>query len=273
MKHIIAFEQPPIKTGCSYGDSERANTAPLQLQCFSVVFGVAVASILFCNFNLHRFYKPLARIVDLSFLCKAISFCLYFMYYPYAEGEGNCGEIFFGRSYKALIMIGEMHQIYLIAHVLGIARQNLFFVPTWMSLETLLNVLSVLVVVTIFLTYELKDVYVRPFRHLWSGVVSLIQLRIISYARTLPSNRKEYDVISTSDSSILLFEKLSVMQLFPCAFLFVRRVLFLYGVIIFPPADKLEGVVLIMDETIVLLFYIKVIMVTLKANLEIGYVV
>lgn len=45
-----------------------------------------------------------------------------------------------------------------------------------------------------------------------------------------------------------MFEKLSILQLTPTLFLFVRRVLFLWGIVIFPPAAYLEGVVLIIDD-------------------------
>lgn len=153
--------------------------------------------------------------MDISLILKTISPLLYFAYYPYEEGEGNCSEIFVGRLSKCFIMVEEMHQIYLLAHVLGMS-----FIPRWMSLETALNILSVLVIVTIFLSYQSAEtqIYVRPFRHLWSLIVSLIQINIISTARRVPS-QKERDIISHNDATILMFEKLSILQLTPTVFL------------------------------------------------------
>lgn len=101
-------------------------------------------------------------------------------------------------------MVGEMHQIYLLANVLEMSKVKLSCIPTWMSLETGLNILSV-VIGTIFLTYQSAEtqIFVHPFRYLWTLIVSLIQINIISTAKRLPASQKEHDVISNNDTSIL----------------------------------------------------------------------
>jgi len=256
---------------CSYGTDDQANRSLLEYYCYHLILTISMCLILIFNQNLHKFYKSLARIVDISLILKILSSSLYFAYYPYHEGQGNCTEIFVGRLAKCFIMLGEMHQVYLLIHVLGLSKYKFLSLPSSISLETYLNIMSSIVITTILLTYNYFQSVVRPIRHMWSMCVALLQVYIIHIARMTPSSNREHDVISHNDTSILMIEKLSILQLLPTLFLFVRRVLFLCGVVVLPPSN-LEEIVLILEDVYVTFFYLKVLLVCVKANVSLDYV-
>ena len=61
------------------------------------------------------------------------------MYNPYAENKGNCAENLTGRTFFALIMFRELHQIYLLANMLGLGSHRFkctlsLMIPLYMSL-------------------------------------------------------------------------------------------------------------------------------------------
>ena len=199
---------------CSYGTDDQANRSLLEYYCYHLILTISMCLILIFNQNLHKFYKPLARIVDISLILKILSSSLYFAYYPYHEGQGNCTEIFVGRLAKCFIMLGEMHQVYLLIHVLGLSKYKFLSLPSSISLETYLNIMSSIVITTILLTYNYFQSVVRPIRHMWSMCVALLQVYIIHLARMTQSINKEHDVISHNDTSILMIEKLSILQFF-----------------------------------------------------------
>jgi len=132
--------------------------------------------------------------------------------------------------------------------------------------------MSFIVIATIIMTFNFNHYFQRierPFRHLWSLCIALLQIYIVHIAGMVPSDQKENDVISHNDTSVLLIEKLSTLQILPTMFLFIRRVLFLCGIVILPPAYYLEGIILILEDVYVTFFYLKVLLVCVKANVSV----
>jgi hypothetical protein len=89
--------------------------------------------------NLHKFYVPLARLVNITILLQLVSAILYFSQYPYGDGKGNCTEMFIGELYTVGITFAEFHQLYLIANILGLGRHNF---PVFGSLNKMLKYLT-----------------------------------------------------------------------------------------------------------------------------------
>lgn len=254
---------------CSYGDPQHANRIVLIYQCVQILSTLSFATFLMNNSYLYLFYKPLARIVDFAIVLKFLSFMLYIGSFPYVYGEGNCLEIFTGRLAKSVIMIGEMHQVYLLAHVLGLSRIRLSFLPKGMSFEVLLNILSLTIMISFVMQYLRMEVYVLTFGSVWEIVIAYLQLYMISYAKVIPISHREHDLISPRESSIQLFEKLSKLQIVYEMIVLIAPIIFASGIFSYKLVSSLEVAILVLDEVCIFLFFIKILIVTLKSNVSI----
>jgi hypothetical protein len=267
------FSPVSINEGqCSYGDRERSNEVVMAYQAIQMMMTICISFILLGNIHLLRFYRPLARIVDFSLFLRFLSSILYFTFYPYDDTHTNCSEIFVGRFTKAIIMLGEMHQVYLLANVLGIGKFRLSFLPRKLPIHIVLDLLSLAVLLSFILQYirQNTSMFVLTFSNIWSLTVSILQIYMISAARKTPSSVREHDIISPDDSSIVLFEKLSVLQSIQEVMIISSPVLFVSGLFSLYFITNLEIAILVLDEVNNFLFYIKVLIVALKvSNVEV----
>ena len=181
MVQLFSYKDHIHFESCTYGDSIRANRTVYDYHVFSFVTTLSLTTLLIFNSDLHKFYLPLARIVNTSLLLKLSSDILFFMYHPYLEHEGNCLEICAGRVYTILIMFGEMHQIYFIANILGLGNYK-FTINRYISLtlESFLKIISILIIISIIITIltKLRKLFF-VLRSLWLIISTTLQLYFI----------------------------------------------------------------------------------------------
>jgi hypothetical protein len=108
-------------------------------------------------------------------------------------------------------------------------------------------------------------------RNIWTISIAFSQIYTIDLARKDESNLSNDRLISPSDSVITFYEKLSILQILPSCFSILRRVLALYGVVLFPIQGNLDGVTLEIDEVCYFLFLLKSLLIKENANLKIEY--
>ena len=87
MKLVSVGESPLPTVGCSYGNIEMSNRIMYEYHAFNVLVVGTVAVLLLANSNLHKFYGPLARLVDFSIVLQFLCAALYFQHHPYSENE------------------------------------------------------------------------------------------------------------------------------------------------------------------------------------------
>jgi hypothetical protein len=140
-RHNSATVRPTVSRNavCSYGSADVSNRVMFQYQTFNVVIIATIGIILLSQQNLHRFYLPLARLVNITIALQLLSGALYFSAYPYANNEGNCLEIFVGELFTVCITFAEFHQLYIIATILGLGRHRF---PVFGSLSRMLQALT-----------------------------------------------------------------------------------------------------------------------------------
>ena len=261
MIEFFSYSTPAAYDGCLYGSEDRRNNQLKRDQAVGLLLCLTIF-FLFQNENLRRLYTPLARIVDISLVLKLCDCFVYFAYYPYAENEGNCADIVISRVYNAVIMVGELHQIYFLANFLGLGRLRFWK----LSLSQLLNIFSIAVLVTV-----LGSMYFRKLlliRGLWTFSIAAIQIYVIRMSRQ-QSLINDSSIINGNNSSVKLFEKLSICQLLPSMFSFMKRIFGVFGISLF---GNLVSVPNVMDEVCVLLFYLKVLVIVENAELSIEIV-
>jgi hypothetical protein len=162
--------------------------------------------------------------------------------------------------YYGVIMLGELHQVYFLATSLGLARMRLLGL-TW---TYMLNVMTV--VIFIVLTASLYYRRLLIFSNLWTFQVSCLQIYVIRQSR-IRGNVTDGQLISGNETSVRLFEKLSLCQLLPSAFSFIKRTIsFLLHISLFGPLVSVPNV---MDEVCVLLFYLKTLLIAENADVTV----
>jgi hypothetical protein len=188
---------------------------------------------------------------------------MYFVYYPYAELDGNCTELLINRLYYGVIMLGELHQVYFLANSLGLSRMKLFGF-TWSQMLSFMTA-----VIFIVLTASLYFRRLLIASNLWTFQVSCLQIYVIRQSR-IRDNVNDGQLISGNETSVRLFEKLSICQLLPSAFSFVKRTAsFLLHIALFGPLVSVPNV---MDEVCVLLFYLKTLLIAENAGVTVELV-
>lgn len=269
MLELFTYVEPNNYEGCLYGDEVRRNHSIKRGQAVGLVLCITVSLMLLYNAQLRRLYVPLAKLVNASLFMRFTGCVAYFLYYPYGENDGNCTELVISRLYAGVIMLGELHQVYLLANFLGLGRFKLRIpmIPTAsFSLTACLNALSAAILLTMLASLRYRKLLM--IRNLWSFIVSCIQLYFIRHS-LLPTITTEAQLVTGTDKSVKVFEKLCVCQLIPSAFAFAKRFSRLYGVNIF---GDTEGVPPILDELCVLLFYMKVVVISENAEVSVEIV-
>ena len=255
---------------CLYGSVKRTNKEIFQYHVLSAIFTVSLAPMLLFNSNLLRLYAPLAKVVSYSILLQILSDCLYFMYYPYAENEGNCAEILTGRICSALIMFGELHQIYLLANMLGLGSHRFKWGERFsVTLNFALKMGSVLVAMSLVYSAIFR-VSFRWSRNIWTIFAASLQIYFVWLSGSLKNEMtNESNLLSSMQSSVRVFDKLSKLQLFPAMVCVLERLLEMNGV---TKISQFDNVVLILNEVLNLLFYLKVLLIQENADLNVELV-
>jgi hypothetical protein len=259
MLELFTYSIPTEYNGCLYGSEDRRNNQIKRDQAVSLLLCLSVMCVLLYNKQLRRLYLPLARIVNATMILKVIDGCLYFAFYPYAENEGNCSEILVSRVYAGATMLGELHLVFFLATLLGLGRYKFQGV----SLSAILNGLTVVIFVTILLSLYFRKLLI--IRGLWSFLLSCLQIYFIRQSR-ISTNVRDDPLISGNSTSVRLFEKMSLCQLLPSGFSFVKRILGVCGIALF---GNLVSVPNVMDDVCVMLFYLKVLIIAENADVKV----
>jgi hypothetical protein len=124
MIELYTYATPAEYSGCLYGSEARRNQQLKRDQAVGFLLCLTM-SILLYNKQLRRLYLPLSKIVNAALFLRFLSASLYFYYHSYGENEGNCAEIIVSRIYSGVIMLGELHQVYFVATLLGVGNESL----------------------------------------------------------------------------------------------------------------------------------------------------
>jgi hypothetical protein len=251
---------------CSYGAD--SNRVMFEYQVFCAVLTVSISPLLLFNENLHNLYKPLARLVDISLILQLICCILYFISFPYPDNGGNCAEMFVSRLTTICIMFGEFHQIYFIAKMLGLGKHNF---SCGGSLERLLKFLLICSIFSISVSFFFFKEALLVVENSWTIIASSIQLYCIHLSKSLPWDRRNESIISSSDNAVVMFENLSILQLIPSTVCLVKRIVFIFN--LFPLQKEFGAVFLIIDMLCNFLFYLKALLIkeNSKVNIEMVY--
>ena len=255
---------------CNYGIDDNSI---FEFHLFSLLSVLPIALLLLYNDSLRRFYLPLARIVNISIiLCLFTSF-VFFWYWNYAtdDTEGNCAEIFLSRLTTISIMFGELHQIYLISYILGLGSMRVKISSTLSySLEQVLTYATFTAVGTILLSFFFFRDVLFVVEHAWTMYVSLAQLYIISTARKSREDLREFTAISVNDSSVSIFEKMSIIQLTLAGMCLLYRVSTeIFGAKLM---GRIELTLILLDQVCVILFYLKTLLIKERTNVSLTVV-
>jgi hypothetical protein len=251
---------------CNYGIEENS---VFELHLFTLMHLVPVSYILLFNNSLRRFYTPLARIVNASLLLSFVSCAVFFYNWNFAvsETDGTCTEIFLSRLTTIAIMFGELHQIYVLANTLGLGNMKFQVTPqNSMGLESLLTTVFFAVMCTIMVAFFLFRDTLMLVEHGWTFYVGVAQLYIIYIARTSRSEITSA-AITPNDISIVIFEKLSNIQIVLAGLCFVYRLgTEIFG---FRLVGRVDLALALLDETCTFLFYVKTLLIKERTNVSV----
>ena len=261
-----------LVASCKYGDNERSNQIMLEYQIFSLILTSCVGILLLYDPNLRKFYLPLARLVNLAIFLQIAAGVVYLWQFPYSGNEGNCGEFFLSRAATVAIMIGELHQIFLVANILGIARHKFQYRGRCSaSLDKVLNAATWTIIISMYVVFLYFPKIAVSLEHLWNIVVSCMQVYMINLARNLARGRELEAVFSPHSSAIRLFESLSILQGMLSIVCLIDVVASRYIPILHDWGYS-ETLLLTTNEVVTLLFFIKAIMIRENSNVVIDYV-
>ena len=246
---------------CSYGSQIQV---AFDYHLFTVLLTIPMMYLLLYNRNLRNFYAPLAKLVNLSLILNIVCSGLFFMYMPYYSGLGNCAEIILSRVNTIVVMFGEMHQIYVVAYSLGVGSLTITLSSKWsVNLDTMLKYMlisSITLLVLVALTLG-RDILLGV-EDVFTVIVSLSQLYVIRMARKCHLDHRTDAVVSINDSSVVIFEKLTYIQVI-LSFICVCYRGFSLCFTRFVNMDTVFGLV---DVICVFLFFVKVLIVQENAS-------
>ena len=256
--------------GCSYGNEDRRNRVMYEVHTFSLIITCSLCFLLFGSTKLKRVYAPLSNVVNAALIIQILSNLLYYVYYPYDETSGNCTEIVLRRVYIILIMFGELHQVYFIANVLGLSHYRFKLnSEISVSLETALQGATVVATVSVLYSVLARRIFMLE-RNTWGLFIVCLQLYFIRSAKKLSENSSNTEdfpahssLIDANHEAVSIFEALSWLQVIPCVFAVIYRVIEIYE---FHYYGSLDTVLLILDCLVNYIFYIKIIVLQEKGN-------
>lgn len=264
---LIEYRNPDHLQGCLYGNEDRRNRGSFEHHTFSIVAFATVAFVILFHSNLHRMYAPLARLVDASIICRMVSDISFMMYYPYGENDGNCTDIYLSRVLIGLIMFGELHQLYLIANLLGLGNRTFSFLKFTFNIQSLLKVVSILMGITV-----VSSMIVRQFkivRNVWVISIAALQIYVIGLSKRSEDDALDNRIVSGSDRCVAIYRKLSIMQIIPSVVTLFKRLLRLNGILVFGYWGAVSGC---LDELCNILFFIKSLVIAENANVTVEVV-
>jgi hypothetical protein len=150
-----------------------------------------------------------------------------FIFYPYDPSSvlypGNCIEIILSRVSLAGVMLGELHQLYLLANVLGVddRKLKLCYMVKPIKLEMLLRYISYLMIIS-----TTGSIFYRKTRflsNLWYPLTSVLQIYIINLSITDVTTGQQ--LISGLEPSVTLYKKIASLQILPAIISFLYRCL------------------------------------------------
>ncbi len=257
-------------TGCLYGDNDRTNREIMEYHAFSIILTLSLAPMLLFNNNLLRFYAPLAKIVNVTICLQILSSFLYFSYYPYAKNEGNCTEMIVGRIFTSIIMFGELHQIYLLANMLGLGNHRF----SWgnhlsITLDTTLKIGSLFGAVSLMFCIIYRKSF-RLNRNIWTIFAASLQIYFVRLSANRKEQNDQHNMLVGMQSSVKVFDKLSKLQnLLPAVVCFLEQFLELTGV---ASIKHFDIVTLMLNEVLNVLFYLKVVLIKENADVNVELV-
>ena len=231
MSNFIAYGYSDEKTlSCSYGSLQYANDSMYSYHIFRVLITFAVSTIFIWDSSLSRMYSPLAKIINISFLLQFLSAAAYLMYYPYQLTDTNCTEVFLSRLCTIVIIVGEIHQTYFLATVLGLRLYHFNFRGIFsLTISHMAQILTILTCISILLGLYLNKEVFMIVESLWTILISTLQIYLIRLSRNLINNLREDSIISPNGSTVLIFENLSLLQVIPSLFIFIRSIFEING--------------------------------------------
>lgn len=264
---IVNYEAPASLEGCLYGNEDRRNRGGFEHHIFSTIVFATAACVLLFHAQLHRLYAPLARLVDAALICRVVSDIVYFSYYPYAEDEGNCTDIYLSRVVIGVVMFGELHQLYLLANLLGLGNKTFTCLKVSFNIQGLLKVVSVLMGITVVSSLVVRQL--KIVRNIWVISIAALQIYVIGLSKRSEEDNLENRVVNGSDRSVSIYRKLAIMQIVPSAITLVKRFLRLNGVVVFGYWGSISGA---LDEVCNFLFFIKSLVIAENANVTVEVV-
>jgi hypothetical protein len=259
-------------SNCVYGSSERSNQIMLEYHVFSLILTSCVGTLLLYDPSLRKFYLPLARLVNLTIFLQIGAALVYLAQYPYLENESNCGEFFLSRAATVAVMLGELHQIFLIANILGIAKHKFQYRGRCSaSLDTVLNICTWVIIVSMYIVFLFFPTVAVPLEHIWNVAVTCMQLYIIRLARDLSRGRDLEGVFSPHSPVIRLFESISLLQGMISIICLCDIVCSLF-IATLRNWNHSETILLTVNQVATLLFFIKAIMIRDNSNIVVDFV-
>jgi hypothetical protein len=235
---------------------------------YTLFLAIPFAYFFLTDTKLERFYYPLGATAKASVviqICKALSYLVPLpQNFQDLELVQNCGEIILSRTHAIVTIFGEMHFVYFLSKALGLGGQNISFGRGNLTLSQGL----VLILFASMGTFLACIFYRRTFglvRNVWFIALALLQYQQIRTARAKQDS--EDCLIRPDDVTVRVYEKLTFMQVFLGVVCLLQRTVYkpLYpeGII------RLNNSRLVLDYASVLLFYLKVLLVQEKANVEV----
>lgn len=255
----IVFKNSVLQ--CQY---ESDSHAALERHIFSVVLTLPVAYLLLYNRNLRRFYTPLARLVNMSIILNMLCAALFYMYYPYTKGRGNCAEIFGNRINTIVVIFGELHQVYVISMSLGLGDTKIsFFNLPRLRLVSTLNIVFAIMFLAVIGTFLYgRHMTLDLVEDNCTLFVSLFQMYIIKLARKNGFNSEA--VVPASDNAVAIFEQLTIAQSIATLFCILYRVG--NDIMGFALLGDINAVLLNIDTFCTFLFYAKALIIKEKTT-------
>ena len=247
----------------------------------TVVLLCPIAILLLYSASLRKFYLPLAKLVNACLILQFTCAALFFKFYPYADNEANCIEILLSRVNTIVEMFAELHQVYFVAFAVGIGHY-FFRTPKWVpsslclstiSLVSVLKVATAVMVVSIMGSFITHRGSLNAIEDLWTSFVAISQIYIIHTARRVMSdvtgNHHDNFIVSVHDSSISIFQSLSVIQLCLSLFCFACRLLSAAQFVQRDSMYNLQSVVSSVDFMCSFLFFLKVLIIKEKTKVSV----
>jgi hypothetical protein len=228
-----------------------------------------MAYFLLTDSKLEKFYYPLALSAKASVLLQLAESIVYISVLPTnfqeIDAVSNCGEIVLSRLHAICTLFGEMHFVYFISKALGLGGQVISVGRgTSLNLSQALTLTLLASIVTVVACIFYRRTY-GLVRNIWCVALALLQHQQVRTAKAKQNN--DDCLIRPSDPTVAIFEKLTMMQVFLSSVSLLQRCVYrpLYpeGMAVYNNAR------LVLDYAMVLLFYLKVILVQEKANVEV----